>query len=77
MIDSTADLIPVLEGLSYEDFHAVAMFTEYLSAQSNAREREMDPFYSEKNMSYLAGVIDDIESGRSIPKERELIEEVD
>lgn len=34
-------------------------------------------FYSEKNMSYLARVIDDIESGRSTPKEHELIDEVD
>lgn len=74
MIDSTADLIPVLEGLSYEDFHAVAMFTEYLSAQSNAREREMDPFYSERNMAHIDKIIEDIESGRSVPKPHDIIE---
>lgn len=34
----------------------------------------VDPFYSESNMSHLKKVIDDIESGRAILVERELIE---
>ncbi len=35
----------------------------------------VDPFYSEGNMEHLKKVIDDIESGRAILVERELIEE--
>lgn len=35
----------------------------------------VDPFYSESNMDHLKKVIDDIESGRAILVERELIEE--
>lgn len=35
----------------------------------------VDPFYSESNMTYLKKVIDDIESGKSVLVERELIED--
>ena len=35
----------------------------------------VDPFYSESNMGHLKKVIEDIESGRAILVERELIEE--
>lgn len=34
-----------------------------------------DPFYSESNMRHLASVISDIESGKSVLQEHELIEE--
>ncbi len=34
-----------------------------------------DPFYSQSNMNYLRRVISDIESGRSVLKEHELIED--
>ncbi len=34
-----------------------------------------DPFYSESNMKYLRSVIADIESGRSVLTEHELIED--
>jgi len=37
-------------------------------------EINADPFYSESNMKYLEKVIDDIESGRSVLKEHDLIE---
>ncbi len=35
----------------------------------------IDPFYSEKNITYLKQIIDDIESGRAKLSEHELIEE--
>lgn len=35
----------------------------------------VDPFYSESNMAYLKKVIDDIESGRAVLVEHELIED--
>ncbi len=35
----------------------------------------VDPFYSESNMTYLKKVIDDIESGKAVLVERELIED--
>ena len=34
-----------------------------------------DPFYSERNMNYLHSVISDIESGKSVITEHELIED--
>ncbi|MGN0456325.1 MAG: type II toxin-antitoxin system RelB/DinJ family antitoxin [Acutalibacteraceae bacterium] len=34
-----------------------------------------DPFYSESNMNYLHSVISDIESGKSVLTEHELIED--
>lgn len=46
-----------------------------------SRERKIpfeisaDPFYSESNMDYLRGVISDIESGKSVLAEHELIED--
>jgi len=38
-------------------------------------EVSIDPFYSESNISYLKRVISDIESGKSVLKEHELIED--
>ncbi len=38
-------------------------------------EISADPFYSESNMKYLHTVISDIESGKSVLTEHELIEE--
>lgn len=35
----------------------------------------LDPFYSESNMSYLNKVVDDIESGKSVLAEHELLED--
>ncbi|MBD5531294.1 MAG: type II toxin-antitoxin system RelB/DinJ family antitoxin [Lachnospiraceae bacterium] len=35
----------------------------------------LDPFYSESNMSYLKKVVDDIESGKSVLSEHELLED--
>ena len=35
-----------------------------------------DPFYSESNMNYLHSVISDIESGKSVLTEHELIEDL-
>lgn len=35
----------------------------------------VDPFYSESNMSYLKKVIDNIESGKAVLVEHELIED--
>lgn len=35
----------------------------------------LDPFYSESNMSYLKKVIGDIESGKSVLAEHELLED--
>lgn len=34
----------------------------------------VDPFYSEKNMAYLKKVVEDIESGKVVLSEHELIE---
>lgn len=34
-----------------------------------------DPFYSQSNMNYLRRVISDIESGRAVLKEHDLIED--
>lgn len=50
-------------------------------AKKMRRERRIpfdvsiDPFYSEANMSYLKKVISEIDSGRSVLNEHELIEE--
>ena len=50
-------------------------------AKKMRRERRIpfdvsiDPFYSEANMSYLKKVIAEIDSGRSVLTEHELIEE--
>ena len=38
-------------------------------------EISADPFYSEKNMNYLQSVISDIESGKSVLTEHDLIED--
>ena len=38
-------------------------------------EVSVDPFYSESNMAYLKKVIDDIDSGKSVLAEHELIED--
>ena len=35
----------------------------------------VDPFYSESNMTYLKKVVDDIESGKVVLVEHELIED--
>ena len=35
----------------------------------------VDPFYSESNMTYLKKVVEDIESGKAVLIEHELIEE--
>lgn len=35
----------------------------------------VDPFYSESNIAYLKKVVEDIESGKSILVEHELIED--
>ena len=35
----------------------------------------VDPFYSESNMTYLKKVVEDIESGKAVLAEHELIEE--
>lgn len=41
---------------------------------NNESEEANDPFYSEANMKYLKKVIDDIQSGRAVLSEHELIE---
>lgn len=38
-------------------------------------EVSADPFYSEENMDYLRSVISDIESGKAVLQEHELIED--
>lgn len=38
-------------------------------------EVSVDPFYSESNMTYLKKVIDDIETGKAVLVEHELIED--
>lgn len=38
-------------------------------------EVSVDPFYTERNMSYLQKVVEDIESGKAVLAEHELIEE--
>ena len=38
-------------------------------------EVSVDPFYSESNMAYLKKVINDIESGKAVLVEHELIED--
>lgn len=55
-----------------------AAFTIFAKKVSRERripfEINADPFYSAANMSYLAKVIDDIDSGRAQLAEHELIE---
>ncbi len=54
---------------------AITMFlTKVGREQRIPFEITADPFYSEKNMKYLEKVIDDIESGRAVLSEHELIE---
>ena len=54
-------------------------FTIFATKVSRERripfEISADPFYSESNMKHLNSVIADIESGRAILTEHELIEE--
>ena len=38
-------------------------------------EVSIDPFYSENNMAYLKKVVEDIESGKAVLVEHELIED--
>ena len=38
-------------------------------------EVSIDPFYSESNMTYLRTVVEDIESGKAVLAEHELIED--
>ncbi len=38
-------------------------------------EVSVDPFYSESNMTYLKKVVDEIESGKAVLVEHELIED--
>jgi len=50
-------------------------------AKKMTRERRIpfdvsvDPFYSESNMSYLKKVVEDIESGKAVLVEHELLED--
>ena len=56
-----------------------AAFTVF--AKKMTREKRIpfdvavDPFYSESNMTYLKKVIDDIESGKAVLVEHDLIED--
>ena len=56
-----------------------AAFTVF--AKKMTREKSIpfdvavDPFYSESNMTYLKKVIDDIESGKAVLVEHDLIED--
>lgn len=43
--------------------------------KKNMEETSIDPFYSESNKTYLKKVVDDIESGKVVLVEHELIEE--
>lgn len=38
-------------------------------------EVSVDPFYSESNMTYLKKVVEDIESGKAVLTEHELVED--
>lgn len=54
---------------------AINMFAKkVVSEQRIPFEITADPFYSERNMKYLKSVIADIESGKSVLQEHDLIE---
>ncbi len=54
---------------------AITMFTKAVVRQNKIPfEIVADPFYSESNMRVLEQRIADIESGKSVPKEHDLIE---
>lgn len=54
---------------------AITMFTKAVVRQNKIPfEIAADPFYSESNMRVLEQRIADIESGKSVPKEHDLIE---
>ncbi len=54
---------------------AITMFTKAVVRQNKIPfEITADPFYSESNMRVLEQRIANIESGKSIPKEHDLIE---
>lgn len=42
--------------------------------KKNIEEKSVDSFYSERNMAYLKRVIQDIELGKAVMTEHELIE---
>ena len=48
-------------------------YTESVGQGEN--EKVNDPFYSEENMAHLKNVIEDIESGKAVLSEHELIED--
>jgi len=55
---------------------AFTMFAKKMTREQRIPfEVSVDPFYSEANISYLKKVISDIESGKSVLKEHELIED--
>lgn len=54
---------------------AITMFTKAVVRQNKIPfEISADPFYSESNMRVLEQRITDLESGKSVPKEHDLIE---
>lgn len=55
---------------------AITMFTKAVVRQNKIPfEITADPFYSESNLKVLEQRIADIESGKSVPKKHDLIEE--
>ena len=54
---------------------AVNMFLKQAVREQAIPFRVGDPFYSESNIKHLKTVISDIESGRAVLKEHELIED--
>lgn len=54
---------------------AITMLAKKMTRENRLPfEVSMDPFYSESNMRYLAGVMKDIEEGKAHFAEHELIE---
>lgn len=65
----------IFEDMGINMTTAITMFTKAVVRQNKIPfEIKADPFYSESNMRVLEQRISNIESGKSIPKEHDLIE---
>jgi DNA-damage-inducible protein J len=69
-----AKMEQVCQKLGMTTAAAFTMFAKKVSGESRIPfEEEIDPFYSEENMAELTRRITDIDSGRAVLIERELI----
>lgn len=74
--DLKKDMEDICKDLGLSMTTAFTMFAKKMTREKRIPfEVSVDPFYSESNINYLKKVIDEIESGKAVLVEHELIED--